>query len=112
MSRISFLNQKPGKRFSRRQEQGKARLTMPRSPSPPQTPPQPKKRYVAGAGLPLVPAGGAIPTTTFGCKEASMHRNKTALGQAELFRRAILRNGIMGGTMGIQPKETGKESHV
>ena len=43
MSRISFLNQKLGKRFSRRQEQGKARLTMPGSPSPPQTPPQPKK---------------------------------------------------------------------
>ncbi|MCZ6904689.1 MAG: hypothetical protein O7F56_03375 [Acidobacteria bacterium] len=43
MSRISFLNQKLGKRFSRRQEQGKARLTVPRSPSPPQAPPQPKK---------------------------------------------------------------------
>ena len=46
MSRKSFLNQKLGKRFSRRQGQGKARLTVPRSLSPPQAPSQPKKGTV------------------------------------------------------------------
>ena len=69
MSRKSFLNQKLGKRFRRRQEQGKARLTFPRSPSPSHS----KKGTYAGTGPPLVPYCTANPATTLGYKKASMH---------------------------------------